>query len=422
MARFLFATWEGGGHVQPMVLVARGLMNLGHEVLVLSDAVNAGDCAAFGVPFQPWRHAPSRADRTPESDPIQDWQAATPLETIERLSERIICGPAALYGQDAAAAIDAFAPQVVISNELMFGVMAAAEAKDVRLALFAANVWSLPTLDEGPPFGGGLPPPRTEFDYDLYGRLRKATRQAYQCGLPALNAARETLGLGPLADVFDQLDAAGRILLATSRTFDFDQTVPPPFAYVGPYFADPQWAESWVSPWPEADPRPLVLVSFSTMYQGQEAALRRVIEALGGLDVRAVVTLGPSLAPDSFPTPPNVVVAARAPHGRILPLASAIVTHAGHASALRPLMAGVPVVALPLGRDQPDNAQRIVDCGAGVRLMPDARPSEVAEAVQAVLSDPRYRAAAKAIGARIADEAERRSAERELIVLAGETP
>jgi len=55
-------------------------------------------------------------------------------------------------------------------------------------------------------------------------------------------------------------------------------------------------------------------------------------------------------------------------------------------------------------------------------LMPDARPAEIAEAVQTVLSDPRYRAAAEAIGARIAAEAERRFAERELLALAGETP
>ena len=405
-----------------MVLVARGLMDLGHQVLLLSDAINAGDCAAFGVPFQTWRRAPSRSDRAPESDPIQDWLAATPLETIERLCDRIVCGPAALYGLDAADAIEAFSPQVVVCHELLFGVMAAAEARDVRLAVLAANVWSLPTLEQAPPFGGGLPPPRTAFDFELYGRLRKATRQAFQCGLPALNAARGTLGLGPLADIFQQLNAAGRILLATSRAFDFDQALPLPFAYVGPYLADPQWTEDWTSPWPATDPRPLVLVSFSTMYQGQEAALRRVIEALGGLDVRAVVTLGPSLAPESFATPPNVAVAARAPHGPVLPLASAVVTHAGHASALRPLMAGVPVVALPLGRDQPDNAQRIVERGAGVRLPPDARPDEIAEAVRAVLSDPSYRAAATAIGARIAAEAAGRSAERELIALAEETP
>src|SRR5579871_4855059 len=339
MARFLFATWEGGGHVQPMVMAARGLMDLGHDVLVLSDAVNAADAGAFGVPFQPWRRAPSRKDRSPESDPVQDWLAQTPLEMIERLTGRLMCGPAGLYGADTVAAIETFAPDVVVCHELMFGVMAAAEAKGVRLAIFAANVWSLPTLDGAPPFGGGLPPPRTEFDFDLYRQLQTATRAAFQVGLPAMNAARAELGLAPLTDLFDQLDAAGRILLATSRAFDFDQSPPEPFRYVGPYMADPEWTEDWVPPWPASDQRPLALVSFSTMYQGQEPALRRVIEALGGLEVRAVVTLGPTLPADHFPAPPNVAVAARAPHGRILPLAKLAITHAGHASALRPLMA-----------------------------------------------------------------------------------
>ena len=73
--------------------------------------------------------------------------------------------------------------------------------------------------------------------------------------------------------------------------------------------------------------------------------------------MRGVVTLGPVLSPQDFPAPDNVWVTARAPHAPILPLAAAVVTHAGHASALRPLMAGVPVVAMPLGRDQPDNAR-----------------------------------------------------------------
>ncbi|HUO12473.1 MAG TPA: glycosyltransferase [Caulobacteraceae bacterium] len=418
MARFLFASWEGGGHVQPLALIARGLMDLGHEALFLSDAVNEADCEALGVKFRPWRRAPSRTDRAPDSDPVQDWRATTPLEMIERLTDRIICGPATLYGQDAVEAIADFAPDVVACHELLFGVMAAAETKKVRLAVVSANVWSLPTLDTGPPFGGGLPPPRTEFDFELYGRLRDATRQAFQGGLDALNAARGALCLRPVGDIFHQLDAASRILLATSRAFDFDQALPPPYAYVGPYFADPEWTEAWTPPWPESDQRPLALVSFSTMYQGQEAVLRRVIEALGTLDVRGVVTLGPSLRPEDFPAPRNVAIAARAPHGHILPHASLVITHAGHASALRPLMAGVPVVALPLGRDQPDNAQRIAERGAGVRLLPDAPADEIASALTTVLSDPRYRQAAKQLGARITLDAEARSAERELIALA----
>jgi UDP:flavonoid glycosyltransferase YjiC (YdhE family) len=140
--------------------------------------------------------------------------------------------------------------------------------------------------------------------------------------------------------------------------------------------------------------------------------------------VRGVVTLGPVLSPGDFPAPDNVIVTARAPHAPILPLASAVVTHAGHASALRPLMAGAPVVAMPFGRDQPDNAARIVERGAGLRLGPDAATEEIAAAVSRVIAEPDFRTAARALGARIAADCAARSAERELadFALEGKTP
>ncbi len=420
MARFLFATWEGGGHVQPMLLAARGLMSEGHQALAISDACNASDAAAHGVPFQPWRTAPSREDRLPETDPLKDWLAKSPLDVIQGILGGVMCGPADRFAADTLAAIDAFAPDVIVVHELMFGVMAAAEARGVKLAVFTSNVWSLPTIDGTPPFGAGVGPAQTDDMRAFYRRVQTATRRAYQEALPGYNAMRAGLGLAPLADLFDQLHAAGRILLATSRAFDFDQTPPEPYRYVGPYFEDPPWTDDWTPPWPADDRRPVVLVSFSTMYQGQEAALVRTIEALGTLPVRGVVTLGPVLSPADFPAPDNVIVTARAPHAPILPLASAVVTHAGHASALRPLMAGAPVVAMPFGRDQPDNAARIVERGAGLRLNPDAFVDEIAAAVSRVIAEPSFRAAARALGARIAADSAARSAERELVEFAAE--
>ena len=418
MSRFLFATWEGGGHVQPMLMVAKGLLDQGHRALTISDACNAPDAAALGVPFQPWREAPSRPDRRPQTDPLKDWLAASPLEVIQGLADRLMCGPAARYAHDTAAAIEAFQPDVVVSQELLFGVMAAAQAKARPLALFAANVWSLPTLEGAPPFGAGAPPACSDETRAFYAQITTATRRAYQCGLGPLNAARAALGLSELADLFDQLSAAGRILLATSRAFDFDQSPPAPYRYVGPYLADPAWSGDWTAPWPADDARPLVLVSFSSMYQAQEAVLRRAIEALGGMDVRALVTLGPVLCADDFPAPDNVVVVSGAPHSQVLPLASAVLTHAGHASVLRPLMAGVPLVCLPLGRDQPDNAARVAERGAGLRLSPTAPAAEIAAAIGAVLADPRYKEAAKTLGDRIATDCAHRSAEKELIAFA----
>ena len=420
MARFLFATWEGGGHVQPMLLAARGLMTDGHAALAISDACNAPDAAAHAVPFQAWRTAPSRDDRSPESDPLKDWLATSPLEVIQGILSGVMCGPADRFAADTLAAIDAFRPDVVVVHELMFGAMAAAEARGVRLAVLTSNVWSLPTIDGTPPFGAGVAPAQTDDMRAFYRRVQAATRCAYQEALPAYNAMRGDLGLAPLDDLFDQLRAAGRILLATSRAFDFDQELPAPYRYVGPYFEDPPWTEDWTSPWPADDRRPLVLVSFSTMYQRQEAALARTIEALGTLPVRGVVTLGPVLSPGDFPSPDNVLVTARAPHAPILPLASAVVTHAGHASALRPLMAGAPVVAMPLGRDQPDNAARIVERGAGLRLNADAPAPEIAAAVARVIAEPSFRQAARTLGARITADCDARSAERELADFAAE--
>ncbi|HEY3799614.1 MAG TPA: glycosyltransferase [Caulobacteraceae bacterium] len=421
MSRFLFATWEGGGHVQPMLMAARGLEAAGHATLTLSDACNAPEATAIGVPFQAWRTAPSRQDRSPQTDPIKDWLAKTPLETIRGLTDGLMCGPAARYAADALAAIEAFRPDVVVTQELLFGVMAAAERAGLPLALFVANVWPFPTLREAPPFGGGLPAPATEFDFTFYGSVMAATRTAFQAGLPALNAARESIGLTPLADLFDQLAIARQVLLATSRAFDFDLALPDPFVHVGPYLADPVWAPDWTPPWQPSGP-PMVLASFSTMYQGQDTALRHTIEAMGALDVRGIVTLGPVLEPVDFPAPDNVVVTRAAPHSRLFPILSAVVTHAGHASALRPLMAGLPLVCIPLGRDQADNAARVTGRGAGLRLLPDASASDIASAIETVIGEPSYRAAAAALGSRITADADARSAERELIALVGAEP
>ncbi|MFI4934311.1 MAG: glycosyltransferase [Caulobacterales bacterium] len=414
MGRFLFATWEGGGHVQPMLLAAQGLAERGHQVLVVSDACNQPDAEALGLGFQPWRIAPSRTDRLPSSDPLKDWLALTPKAVIEGLVDGIMCGPAETYALETAEIIDRFAPDVVITHELMFGVMVGAEARGTPLAIFTANVWSLPTLTDATPFGAGVAPAETEFDRDLHGQILRATRAAFQVGLPRLNQVRAQLGLAPLADLFDQLDAAARILLATSRAFDFECDLPESFRYVGPYLADPAWARDWTAPWPIAGRDPLVLASFSTMYQGQEGLLERVIEALGRLPVRGLVTLGPALSPEVFSTPANVAVLQSAPHSQLYPIASVVVTHAGHGACLRPLMDGAPLLCIPLGRDQPDNAARAVERGAALRLAKDASVDDITAAVRRLLEEPAFRAAARRLGAQIVADAAKRSAEDEL--------
>lgn len=420
MSRFLFTTWEGGGHVQPMMLVARGLIARGHEALLLSDACNAADAAALGLPFQAWTRAPSRPNKSAASDLLRDWEADNPMEAVTRLCDRIIAGPAALYARDVLKTLEIFPADVVVTQELLFGPMMAAETAGAPLALFCANVWPFPTLPGLPPFGAGMAPAAGEQGEMLHQMVGQTTRTIFQMGLPALNAARESLGLTPLADLFDQVAVARAVLLATSRAFDFaPEPLAEPFTYVGPYVGDPVDVEAWTSPWPAEDDRPLVMVTSSGLYEAQESLLRGVIAALGTLPVRGLATLGPALDPADFAAPDNVQVIRSAPHGALLREASLVVTHGGHGSTIRPLMAGVPLLLLPGLRDQRDNAARVTARGAGLMLERDASPEKIALAVRQLLDEPTFREAAVRFGEAIAADAAARSAEDALERLVG---
>ena len=64
---------------------------------------------------------------------------------------------------------------------------------------------------------------------------------------------------------------------------------------------------------------------------------------------------------------------------------------------------GQPQLLLPHGADQFLNAQAIVDSGAGRRLLPEEiTPEAVAHAGRALLSEPRYRDAARSLALEIA--------------------
>jgi MGT family glycosyltransferase len=174
--------------------------------------------------------------------------------------------------------------------------------------------------------------------------------------------------------------------------------------YVGPILEQPAWIGRRIAAAPSADERPLVLVSLSTTYQGQDTTLAAIIDALAKMPVRAVVTLGKALEGRQMAAPANVEIVVGASHDDILAQASAVVTHAGHGTTLRALRAGVPIVAIPMGRDQNDNAARVEYHGAGVRIEPSAPSEEIAEALRRVISEPNFTANARKLARAIASE------------------
>ena len=395
-AEFIFTTFEFGGHVTPALATAARLQARGRRVLVISDEATRPEAEGFALPFRAWRDAPNRLDKQIANEPLRDWECATPAEVMAMLLERLMTGASAAYAADTAAALDDHPGATIVSQELLFGCMLAAEAKGARLALHTANIWPFPTLEGVPPFGPGLEPPIDDEARRFQMLIREASRNFYDVGLPDLNAARAGLELPPLARTLDQIDAAELVLISAARAYDFaPDCLPAPFVYAGPQARVPTWAEAWKSPWPAEDRRPLVLVSFSTLYQAQEPVIRQVIAALERLPVRAVVTLGLQLAPSDFQTASdNVRVLASANHDALMPELAAMITHAGHGSAIRPVLAGVPLLCLPIGRDQPDNAARIAARGAGLRLDAGASSDEIGAAVMRLVSEPAFREAA----------------------------
>jgi len=416
--RFLFAHWEGGGNTPPMLAVIRRLIAHGHEVRVISDPCNREEVEATGASFVSWTRAPRRENKSPASDPLRDWEIKTPPALLRRLCDQFFVGTALPRAQDVLAELKRFEADTIVSSEMLLGVMAAAEAAGVPCAALAANVYLFP-LPGVPPFGPGFQPAKT-----WIGRLRdkfitKMTIKVFAEYTDAFNEARKTLGLDPVSHPFDQIARVDRFLVQTSPAFDFPATsLPRNVVYVGPEIGDPEWVEPWRSPWNDNESRPLVLVGFSSTFQDQSAALRRVIAALGGLDVRAVVTTGPAIDVEALEAPENVHICRSAPHNQLLKQASLVITHAGHGTVIRSLAAGVPLVCMPMGRDQNDNAARVTARKAGVRVSPKASARAIQRAVLKVLENPAYHEGAQRLGARIAFDAEHSQAAEILEVLA----
>lgn len=172
--------------------------------------------------------------------------------------------------------------------------------------------------------------------------------------------------------------------------------------YCGPQLEETRQFPLWQSPWPDNDKKPLVLISLSTTYQALEDLIRRLLLAVEELSVHVVVTLGYSMSPDWFQAPANVKLVPFIPHQQILPHTALAVTHGGHGTVLGALSYGVPLVCMPMGRDQGDVAARVVWLGAGIKVSQKAKPQAFRSAITRVLDDARYRDAAKTIASNMA--------------------
>lgn len=345
MSRFLIASWDGGGNTPSAYNLGSRLVRRGHRVRMMGWHAMAAPAAAAGLEFTTYQSVPP-------------WPADLRHEDgWDRIS-------VALFGAateiDIATEARGFGADVLVLDCMITAGYAAAR----RLGI-----------------------PIVSLVHPLYEPF------VHEWGSSVLGA-----------DVPELLRARGCVLALQPPGFDNPTTLPAGTAYVG----------AILSPEPPAlEPRdeallsepgdPWVLLSLSTTLQGQRDVLPGLLSALGSRPIRVLLTLGGVLAPDSVDAPANVTVRGSVPHQAVLPWMAAVVTHAGMSTVAMALAAGVPMVCVPQGRDQPLNALRVAEVGAGLQVATDAPPELVARAVGAVLSEGLYRSTAQGFSTRTAE-------------------
>jgi MGT family glycosyltransferase len=390
-ARFLLAVIDAGSSVPPALSLAAELVKRGHQVRVLADPTVETSARSAGCTFSPWHEAPHFNSRGDRRAMIAALEADNPYRAFRAVKDYAGKAMSSRFARDVASTVRDFPVDAIMADALP-GILIGAQATRRPTAALVAQTYARPT--PGLPLLGIGWSPGHSYLGKARGRLvpRMASRLLTPT-LPRLNTVVEGYELLPLDHIFELFDRCNRVLVMTSPSFDFSAPqLPENVRYVGPQLDDPDWAAE--AKWQRQGTEPLVLVAPGSVYQDQVDLLQRITQALGTLPVKAVLTTGLDVDPAEIQAGPNIEVLQVAPHARVLREAAVVVTHAGHGTVLKSLAAGVPLVCIPIGRDQKDNTVRVLRLGAGIRLSKQSTPAQIAAAISEILKRPQYAAAA----------------------------
>jgi MGT family glycosyltransferase len=230
--------------------------------------------------------------------------------------------------------------------------------------------------------------------HTLFDRVAAGILTAFTT-LEQINARRTALNLTEVAEPRELLDAAATVFVTAPRALD--TAAPVNGRHVGAILEEPGSDAGWQPP-PGDDP--LVAVSLGTTPGlGDDRVTGSVLDAVADLPVRVVVSVPAHLDASSFTVPANVAIQRYVRHAAVMPHATAMVTHAGLGSISAALSHGIPLVCIPLGRDQHHNAERVAAVGAGVALPTDAPASEIRSALERVLAERSFAESAQPFAA-----------------------
>jgi MGT family glycosyltransferase len=129
----------------------------------------------------------------------------------------------------------------------------------------------------------------------------------------------------------------------------------------------------------------LVYVSLGSLGSADVELMNRLVATFAETPHRYIVSKGPQH--DRIELAPNMTGAEFLPQPAILPHVDLVITHGGNNTVTEAIHFGKPMIVLPLFWDQYDNAQRVAECGFGVRLATyEFEDDQLREAVDRLLS------------------------------------
>jgi zeaxanthin glucosyltransferase len=393
MARIGIICFPGIGHLNPFTALGLALEQRGHQVVFFGIADVESRIRAAGLEF----HVIGQQDYPPGTLRRLDEHLSElhGLSVFRYIVERV-SNTARMVLRDAPDAVRRARIDAMIIDQADFGGSVAD-----YLGLPFASVSILPPFigdNRVPPFFFAWPA-----RYDLIGRLRN------ELGIQLLtliarpifrvvNGQREAWGLGRFKHRNDALSPFVQIT-QMPHALEFEGCPHPEALHYTGLFRFDKKRPKVDFPWDKLDGRPLVYASLGTLQNGSKEAFQIIASGCAHLDVQLVISLGGGLGTEGFSNlPGEPVVVPFAPQLELLKHASVVITHAGLNTVLESIAEGKPMVAIPIGNDQPGVAARLAAKGAAIVLpRRSLTPAKVESAVRAVIQNDRYRSAVAAL-------------------------
>jgi zeaxanthin glucosyltransferase len=386
-----FVSMPFSGHLYPMTALARRLQSRGHEVVFFGFPDVEPFARAAGLDFVPYGEAEFPAgsiDKFYSSvatmrgfDVVRytcmDLNPEITRVTFDHLAEKITT-----TGVEA-----------LVIDTIHFFI----ELVPLSMSIPYVHIQNVLHID----FSGATPPSLFSgpLDTSPEGLKRNAENIQKMVAIlgPLVEVAKsyaEKAGLEIDWNVPGATQSKLAVITQTPKEFDFPGIPwPAHFHYAGP-FHDDGGREPVPFPWERLTGKLLVYASLGTLVNGLEGVYKHILKAVEPLDdVQVVLSLGKHINPENLGRiPSNTIVVRSAPQIELLKRAALCITHAGLNTALESLSHGVPMVAMPIGYDQPGVASRLAHHGTGELIeLDDLTTDRLRGLIEKVLRNPSYR-------------------------------